>query len=77
MSEAIAAPIVKILFCVGFIKDFFCLSFGDISDSKISEFSLRTSDDKRKGLTRADQIQAEQGFQSLGDLIGESLQSEI
>ena len=58
-------------------EDFFCLSFSDISDSKISEFSLRTSDDKRKGLTCADQIQVEQGFRSLGDLIGESLQSEI
>ena len=66
MSEARAAPIVEILFCVGFMKDSFCFSFGDISDSKISEFSLRTSDDKRKELTHADQNPGGTGISIIG-----------
>ena len=47
-------------------EDFFCLSFGDISDSKISEFSLCTSDDKRKGLTHADQYPGGTGISIIG-----------
>ena len=62
MSEARAVPIVEILFCGGFMKDSFCFSFVIFQIVKYQKFSLRTSDDKRKELTRADQIQAEQGF---------------